>query len=67
MATGPGQALACILCKKIIEESTPIVKCDCGTIYHLNCSTEMDFCMKCGNNLKKITPEVEIESEISWD
>jgi hypothetical protein len=62
-----GQALACILCKKIIEESTPIIKCDCGTIYHLNCSTEMDYCMKCGNNLKKINPKVGGESEINWD
>ena len=64
--SGPGQALACILCKKLIEESTPIIKCNCGTIYHLNCSNEMDFCMKCGNNLKKIIPESHEESEVSW-
>jgi tetratricopeptide (TPR) repeat protein len=66
-SSGPGQALACLLCKKLIEESTPIINCDCGTIYHLNCSTEMDFCMKCGNNLKKIIPETKEESEVSWE
>lgn len=62
-------SVSCVICKNIIEESSPIVKCDCGTIYHLNCSAEMDFCMKCGTNLKKIPPEPgeEDPSVISWE
>ena len=55
-AVSPGEKrereIACIHCNRPISKSTPIFKCDCGTIYHLGCVTDLDGCLKCKKDIK---------------
>jgi hypothetical protein len=55
-AITPGQKkereIACIHCNRPITKSTPIFKCDCGTIYHLGCVTNLKRCLKCDRDIE---------------
>jgi hypothetical protein len=45
--------VSCLYCQAIIRKAEPIFKCQCGTIYHLECITNLDICVKCGSDLKQ--------------
>jgi hypothetical protein len=40
-------------CQDAIKKSEPIYKCGCGVIYHLDCITYLDICIKCGTDLRQ--------------
>jgi hypothetical protein len=47
------QVVRCISCQDAIRKSEPIYKCGCGVIYHLDCITDLDICLKCGTDLRQ--------------
>jgi hypothetical protein len=50
----PGtEKIDCIYCEKLIERSAPIFKCDCKTIYHLECVNEIESCVICGAHIRE--------------
>ncbi len=42
----------CLYCQKQIEDSAPIFKCTCDTIYHLECINGLEICLKCGIDIR---------------
>jgi hypothetical protein len=79
----PGQATTfrksttetnCIFCHSEIKKSEPIFKCNCGTIYHLGCITDLERCINCESPIKhqvSVTPPGKIPShstdDVDWD
>lgn len=49
----PRSEINCIFCHSEIKKSEPIFKCDCGTIYHLDCITDLDACLNCDAGIKR--------------
>lgn len=43
--------VSCVYCKNKITKSAPIFKCSCGSIYHLECITGLDKCLKCNSKI----------------
>jgi hypothetical protein len=43
----------CIYCNDTIPDSAPIFKCKCGTIYHLDCVTDLNICLNCDRDIQK--------------
>ncbi|WP_455391538.1 hypothetical protein [[Eubacterium] cellulosolvens] len=46
-ASKPHSKIDCLFCNEPIEKSAPIFKCECGTIYHLDCIPNLDECINC--------------------
>lgn len=43
----------CLYCENIIKKAQPIFKCQCGSIYHLECVENLDICVKCGSDIRQ--------------
>jgi hypothetical protein len=66
----------CPSCNQEIEKSVPIFKCSCGTIYHLDCISDLNDCLKCNAPIRReidafTRPRPEIvdqdDDEVDWD
>ncbi len=64
----------CIFCNNIISRSVPIFKCSCGTIYHLECITNLDACLNCNRPIDRhvgvVTPSQnpnQDADDVDWE
>lgn len=48
-----GSGVNCLYCNRKLEKAAPIFKCSCGTIYHLECITNLVECLNCNANIKE--------------